>query len=151
MIESFVTDTTGATVDHSDITAGVAWLHDTQISNIHGQWTRYTTDGVAARTYTYDSLGRLTTAAPVRPGGDPCEKRGYTFDTNGNRTSLMTTANTATSGINCTTTTTNYGYDNADRLLPTGTATGTSYDAWGRITTVPATLAGTYGNGRAIA
>ncbi len=145
LVESYTTNTIGDRVDHTMIRSGVTWLHDSQTSNIHSQWTTWTHDGLAARTYTYNGAGRLITAAAVRTGGDPCEKRTYTFDVNGNRTTL---ARQATSASVCaTTSTTTLSYDGADRLLPTGTGTGLVYDAWGRTTTLPTALAGSTGNG----
>ena len=148
LVESYVTDPTGTAVDHNQVRSGITWLHDAQTSNIHGQWTTWNQDNLSARTYTYNGTGRLITAAANRTGGDPCEKRTYTFDVNGNRTSLARQATSA--GACATTATTTLGYDNADRLTPTGTATGLVYDTWGRITTLPAALAGSTGNSGSI-
>lgn len=113
-----------------------------------------------ARIYDYDRAGRLThvedytaptgsggladngagtanAAGTDMPTGTVCQTRDYTFDTNGNRTSLARTGpNTdgtcgTLGGTNTSTRT--WSYDTADRL--TG---GYTYDALGRATTIPA-------------
>ena len=82
------------------------------------------------------------TTAWTPAAGAACVTRQYAFDTDTNRTSLDTIP--AKSGACDTTssdgTTQNYTYDSADRLTASGSATPT-YDPFGRITTLPASLA----------
>ncbi len=106
----------------------------------------------STRTYGYDAPGRLTTVQETRTEG--CSTRTYALDPNSNRTA--TASYPAAADGTCTTATTpstqtTLSYDNADRLLATGTATGTSYDAWGRTTTLPAALTATPSAGNATA
>ncbi|MFG3125592.1 DNRLRE domain-containing protein [Streptomyces sp. NPDC048201] len=84
-----------------------------------------------SRAYTYDAAGRLTRADDTDPSG-ACTRRDYTFDDDGNRSSLATA--TSDIGAACTSTgatTRSYSYDSADRLV----TSGTGYDAFGRTTT----------------
>ncbi len=71
--------------------------------------------GATTITYTYDPLYRLTGAE--YSSGDSFE---YTYDAVGNRLS-----ETACIGVSCTPTTTNYVYDNANRLTSVGGVTYT--------------------------
>ena len=149
MTSSWTIDPTGAATSLTDIKDGNTFLSDTQISTIHGQWA--TESGVLLpvnRTYNYDGAGRLTTVAdtstdPLHPG---CTTRTYSFDTDSNRLTKTAYPPAAADG-SCTTltapATTSYSYDNADRLLPAGSHNGLTYDAYGRITTLP----GPDGNG----
>lgn len=93
---------------------------------------------LGTKSYSYDVLGRLTNAAET-PSGGACTTRAYAYDANSNRTS-RTTRSPGIGGV-CTEsggTTQTYSYDNADRLLGEGLV----YDAFGRITNLPANLAG---------
>jgi RHS repeat-associated protein len=86
--------------------------------------------------YTYDVAGRLTEAQETPTGGG-CTSRAYKYDGDSNRK----TKSTRSPGIGgaCATTggtTQEYNYDEADRLI------GPTYDAWGRITSLPAEFAG---------
>ncbi|MFE7766838.1 DNRLRE domain-containing protein [Streptomyces sp. NPDC057438] len=98
--------------------------------NIHGQVVSRTTytGGGAYQEYSYDAAGRLTKADDTQTG--VTTHRGYGFDDNTNRTSLVTTVDDVDGG-SPTSTTVNSSYDSADRLI----ATGTAYDAFGRTTT----------------
>ncbi|MFF7545980.1 DNRLRE domain-containing protein [Streptomyces canus] len=98
--------------------------------NIHGQVVSRTTytGGGAYQAYSYDAAGRLTKADDTQTG--VTTHRGYGFDANTNRTSLVTTVDDVDGGAPATTTV-NSAYDSADRLI----ATGTAYDAFGRTTT----------------
>jgi RHS repeat-associated protein len=85
--------------------------------------------------YLYDKDGRLTEAQETPIGGQ-CTSRAYTYDADSNRLSKAT--RTGIGGA-CSTsggTTQTYRYDEADRLE------GPTYDAWGRITSLPAEYAG---------
>ncbi|HEY0904211.1 MAG TPA: RHS repeat-associated core domain-containing protein, partial [Marmoricola sp.] len=113
-----------------------------------------------ARDYTYDRAARLVrvkdqtvptanAGAGVTDPEDPsglealtaCQYRDYTFDPNGNRTSLTRT--TGSAGAACPTAggtgavTSTWGYDAGDRLI-TAPGGGTyAYDDFGRATTMP--------------
>ncbi|MHB9861361.1 DNRLRE domain-containing protein [Streptomyces sp. YIM S03343] len=83
------------------------------------------------RSYSYDAAGRLSRTDDTNPDG-ACTRRGYTLDSNTNRTAFATS--TSDVGAACTSTgatTTSYNYDSADRLV----SSGTTYDAFGRTTT----------------
>jgi len=144
LTSTYTYDPTGAAASLTDTKNGNVFLSDQQISTIHGQWA--SESGMLlpfARDYTYDGAGRLVAVAdtstdPLNPG---CTTRTYSFDVDSNRTS-KTTYPAAADG-SCTTTTSpttiSASYDNADRLQPGGDHTGLTYDAYGRITTLPAT------------
>jgi RHS repeat-associated protein len=143
-------DSTGETTSRIQTLGDSIWLSETDSPSIHGQTRTNAYTGAAdyagTHTYTYDKLGRLTQANDVFVG-EGCTVRTYQFSANTNRTA-RTAYNPATGGGCQTTTpaaTTTYTYDAADRLLPTGTHTGLTYDAFGRTTTLPAadTTAGT--------
>jgi RHS repeat-associated protein len=154
--QTFTTDTTGDTTSTTWADASNnLFLSDTQLSDIHGRWRNETLAGADpgwnARTYTYDQADRLTTTQENRDTGE-CWTRTYTLDINSNRTAAATYPGDTTGA--CTTNTTptatqTLSYDNADRLLNTGTATGISYDSWGRTTTLPAALTATPSAGNA--
>ena len=127
-----------------------------ELYNIHGQVavsTRYddTTDPTL---YTYDSDGRLVTTQATLPDGD-CTTRIYNLDVDSNRTNASGVSALSSYPSNsdgtCTTSTTpsaqSLTYDNTDRLLSSGSASGLTYDAFGRITTLPADLVGGTGTG----
>lgn len=93
---------------------------------------------LGSRNFSYDAAGRLEKAQET-PAGGGCTTRVYAFDPNSNRTS-KTTRTPGVGGV-CTEsggTTQAYGYDSADRL----NSSGVVYDLFGRVTTLPASLAG---------
>jgi RHS repeat-associated protein len=150
--QSFTSDATGDTTSTTWADgSGNVFLSDTQVSDAHGQWATESGAGLPwARTYGYDQAGRLTSVQEIQNG--TCTTRSYTFDVNSNRTAA--TSYPADSSGACTTTSTPtstqaLSYDSADRMLPTGAATGTQYDAWGRTTTLPAALTATPSAGNA--
>jgi RHS repeat-associated protein len=135
-------DATGEQTSSLQALGDSIWLSETVSPSIHGQ-TRthaYTgaTDYAGTHIYTYDNLGRLAQAADTTVA-DGCTTHTYGFNANTNRTS-RTVYNPATDGTCQTTTGTaaSYGYDAADRLSPTGAHAGLAYDAFGRVTTLPA-------------
>ncbi|MGH3715468.1 MAG: hypothetical protein ACRDT4_18695 [Micromonosporaceae bacterium] len=140
---TYTTDPTGDTTKISYAKSGSFWFDDRQDSNIHGQ-QRWHIGPNGTDAYAYDPAGRLTAVWDQR-NGQGCIQRGYTLDPDSNRAALTTwPANpqgTCPPGAT-TPTTTSYSHDAADRLQPTGTAAGLTYDAYGRITTLPAALAG---------
>jgi RHS repeat-associated protein len=93
---------------------------------------------LGSRSFSYDGAGRLEKAQETPPSGG-CTTRVYAFDPNSNRTSKIT-RNPGVGGV-CTEsggTAQAYSYDSADRL----NSSGVVYDLFGRVTTLPASLAG---------
>ncbi|HVE67788.1 MAG TPA: RHS repeat-associated core domain-containing protein [Solirubrobacteraceae bacterium] len=110
------------------------WYDDQVTSSIHGEWVEERST-LADRDYTYDQVGRLTRVKDT-PSGGQCTVRDYAYDADSNRIrserrspNLDGTCNTTTTGA-----VTLHTYDAADRLIDPGY----EYDAFGRITTVPA-------------
>ena len=87
--------------------------------------------------YAYDKLGRLITARET-PSGGSCSTRNYRYDKDSNREELTTTPGIGSVCSNSGGTVKKYSYDAADRLLGSGLV----YDDFGRITSLPAELAG---------
>jgi RHS repeat-associated protein len=154
--QAFTTDATGDTVSTTWADGvGNLFLGDAQVSDVHGRWAQQTltgaTPGWEQRGYGYDPAGRLTRVGETREDTTGCTTRSYAFDVNSNRTS---TTSYPDGGAGCTTSSTPTStqtlvYDSADRLLSSGSAAGVGYDAWGRITTLPAGLTGTPAAGAA--
>ena len=121
------------------VSDGSSWLTDTATASIDGQW-RSETNAAGSHTYSYDKLGRLTTATDT-PTLGTCSTNTYSFDADSNRTASNNYP-AATADGSCQTSTgavtTNHSYDNADRLQAAGSDTGLTVDAYGRTTTVPA-------------
>src|SRR4029077_3499411 len=95
-------------------------------------------NSLAIDRYKYDNDGRLTEAQET-PASGGCTSRGYEYDADSNR--LSRTVREPGIGGACVTsggTPQKYAYDAGDRLL----GTGLTYDAWGRITNLPAEYAG---------
>jgi len=138
------------------------WVAWAQVNDIGGRVRReWIPEGSAVvddtadaydRQYTYDPAGRLVTvndrtsplgALPTDPA-DPasaaaaCNTRAYTFDTNGNRTTMAAYpgASDGTCQTSTGATTTSWAPDTADRIT---TASGYDYDTLGPATTIPAT------------
>lgn len=118
-----------------------------QVLNGNGQVVAHTTDA-SAKTYRYDSLGRLTSVQDTLTGIGRCNWRAYTYNQRAGRTGKASTTSTGT-GSTCTddpaqpgtpAARTSYSYDSADRLqASTGadTSAAWTYDPLGRITTAP--------------
>ncbi|MEU6774585.1 DNRLRE domain-containing protein [Streptomyces sp. NPDC046759] len=112
---------------------GTVVASDTVDQSIQGQVVDDTDTGgqTYSRDYAYDNTGRLTQADDTAPDGT-CTRRGYTFDSNTNRTALATSVSAAGTACSSTgATTINNSYDSADRLVNAGIV----YDAFGRTTT----------------
>ncbi|MGV9244594.1 DNRLRE domain-containing protein [Streptomyces sp. NPDC003710] len=112
---------------------GTVVASDTADHSVHGDTVTDTdTSGLTHdRAYTYDNADRLTQADDTAPDGT-CTRRGYSFDSNTNRTALATSVSAAGTACSSTgATTTNNSYDSADRLVNAGIV----YDAFGRTTT----------------
>ena len=153
LTQSFSTDATGDTVATIWAQGTDLFLSDAQLSDIHGRWQIEELAGAhpgwTERDYTYDPAWRLTQTAETRT--DACITRTYALDINSNRTGSNSYPD---AGAGCTTATSpltsqSLGYDNADRLLSSGTASGVAYDTWGRTTSLPAGLTSTAGAGNA--
>ncbi|MDQ1746362.1 MAG: hypothetical protein QOD07_625, partial [Frankiaceae bacterium] len=132
---------TGQLISRADTQSGAGWLSDTITPSIHGQWLEH--NGVAAaQTYSYDANGRLTQAQDT-PTGSVCITRTYSYtgtygaDSNRYGSASYPAASDGTCQTSSGGTTTSHSYDAADRLLSAGSDTGTVYDSFGRITTVP--------------
>jgi RHS repeat-associated protein len=127
--------------------SGADWASDSAVPSIHGQWLHHV-NNVGVHDYSYDSIGRLTQAADT-PDGGSCTIRSYDFTSaamgaDSNRLASTSYPSLASNG-SCQTTSpysggtpTSHSYDTADRL----TDTGVGYDAFGRITSLPAADAG---------
>jgi RHS repeat-associated protein len=110
------------------------WFEETLERSAEGQILA-DASSLVSNHYEYDNAGRLTEATETPIGGQ-CTSRGYKYDADSNR--LAKTTRTGVGGL-CTTTggtTQSYTYDEADRLI------GPTYDAFGRITSLPAEFAG---------
>jgi tripartite motif-containing protein 71 len=113
------------------------WFTDSIVPSIHGQWLSQTSS-LGKDAYTYDPAGRLV-ESQVTPAATGCVTRRYVYDEETNRTSLSTyQPNIKGECATETGTSEKHTYDPADRL----TDPGTSYDAFGNTTSVPAVDAG---------
>jgi RHS repeat-associated protein len=142
MTQTLTRDTTGDQTQLVYAKGGVEWVNDSKSSNIHGQ-SRWHTGPAGWEAYGYDPAGRLLAVWDQR-AGQPCVQRGYTYDVDSNRTASYAWPASPTGDCppSTTPTATTHAYDAADRLLPQGADAGLAYDAFGRITTLPASAAG---------
>jgi RHS repeat-associated protein len=127
-----------AYVKTTNCASNCTWLDFQAAESVHGQ--DLTQAGTLAdQAYTYDAASRLTKTQDT-PAGGGCTIRSYGYDADANRTSLNTKAPAADGSCDAaaTGTTVTHGYDAADRI----TGSGYAYDAFGRITAVPAADAG---------
>jgi len=136
-------DEAGAPVSRTyDKTTGCSsscrWMQFTVKESIHGQWRRQDST-LSGQDYVYDSAGRLTEVRDT-PSGQGCTVRRYSHDRNSNRTRQET--HNPGSGGACDTAgadiVTTHTVDAADRIADAGY----EYDAFGRITSLPAKDAG---------
>jgi RHS repeat-associated protein len=111
------------------------WYEETLERSVEGRILADSGSLVSNR-YEYDKAGRLKEATETPVGGQ-CTSRAYKYDADSNRESKATRS-PGIGGACATTggTTQAYTYDTADRLI------GPTYDAWGRITGLPAEFAG---------
>lgn len=140
--EAFTRNERGRAVDLVVAKSGTVWLDDAVVPSIHGQ-VRVHSGGGSVQKYAYDAAGRLVRTQDTA-GDEGCVTRTYGYDSSTNRTASTTypadSANacqTATGGVTAT-----HEYDPADRLKATGSHAGLGYDAFGRVTTLPANDAG---------
>ncbi|WP_432990962.1 discoidin domain-containing protein [Dactylosporangium sp. CA-233914] len=113
---------------------GTTIYSESVVENTAGQWVNHTYTG-GAKTYGYDTLGRLTSTNQTT--GSICDKRTYAYDTRTNRTSKKLYANCQAEAA---TTEEIHTYDTADRIMDAGYI----HDAFGRITTTPGGPTNTY-------
>ncbi len=153
------TDSTGAPVTSQD------WVGWSQASDGAGRTSHlWNPDGGSALldgtatasdvSYTYDLAGRLTRADDITTdlnGNATCQRRGYGFDINSNRTSQSVSTNTgACSDTGATTSTRTYNAADQPTTTTAGSGGTYTYDPLGRQTTIPAadtTADTTAGNG----
>lgn len=153
LTQSFEIDPTGAATSTNWTNSSDVFLSDAKSSDSHDRWRIETVGGAGApawnsRSFAYDQAGRLNGVQEQVDQG--CLTRTYALDVNSNRTN--STAYPPDGSRACSSSTTpsraqSLTYDNADRLLPSGSAAGIAYDAWGRITTLPAVLTSTPNSG----
>jgi RHS repeat-associated protein len=126
-------DEVGAPVHLGYVKGANALLSFSAVENIHGQVLHQ--DGTRSnQDYSYDGLGRLTQTKDT-PAGGTCTKRTYSYDADSNRSSMTRSGSCISSGTGPAT---SYSYDAADRL----TNSEVTYDKFGRITSLPSSLAG---------
>jgi RHS repeat-associated protein len=117
---------------------GCTWLEFNVQRDGAGQITRQTSN-LSTQEYSYDKAGRLLLTKD-RPQGGECTTRSYTYNADTDRTKLISLK--PGEGGACVTegssTTTNYEYDAADRLI----GEGVKYDDFGRITSLPSAYSG---------
>jgi RHS repeat-associated protein len=153
LVQSWTFDTTGNDIATEIVKDGAVFLSHEQASDVHGRVIVEDGDQMPwERTYGYDNAGRLTSAAERRIGAAgsqsateaACLTRTYAFTgsagRNGNRTAQAlygadAAGDCAIAGTALSST--SYTLDSADRL----SASGMVYDAFGRITTLPAQFA----------
>jgi RHS repeat-associated protein len=110
------------------------WYQEALERSIYGQIE--TDNGTLAKDrYTYDKDGRLTETQETPTEGQ-CTTRAYSFDADSNRLSKTVRPGLGGACAISGGATQTYKYDGADRLE------GPTYDAWGRITNLPAEYAG---------
>jgi RHS repeat-associated protein len=137
---SYGYDEVGQTLSQKSINLsdGSSWLVDTATASIDRQW-RSESNAAGTHSYAYDKVGRLAHASGT-PSLDTCSTNTYIYDANSNRTAG--TSYPAAADGSCQTsgsgTTIIHSYDGADRIQPTGSDAGLQYDAFGRITNLPA-------------
>jgi RHS repeat-associated protein len=118
-------------------TENCEWFKDSVIPSIHGQWLSQTST-FGTWSYIYDEIGRLTQVEQTRVGKG-CVTRDYSYEEETNRTSLSTyEPNSKGECASESGVIQKHSYDSADRL----TDPGTSYEAFGNITSLPAADAG---------
>jgi YD repeat-containing protein len=123
---------------HCAKTCPEVWFSDATVPSIHGEVVRQVSTLAEEPSETYDAAGRLTQVQEV-PAGEGCTTRRYSYDEEGNRTSLTTNAPGAEG--KCTSeggSTEGHTYDPANRMIDSGVA----YETFGNTTKLPAADAG---------
>ncbi|WP_291526056.1 hypothetical protein [Branchiibius sp. NY16-3462-2] len=156
MVTRTTRDSAGFATWRTNVNGGRIWLNEYMSPDAHGRTALDIAAGASSfmrvTGYTYDRAGRLTKATDASASLG-CYVRTYGLDNNSNRTSQAVYNPTSSPYWNdtCQTTapasSTTHSYDTADRLQPSGTDTGLVYDAFGRISTLPAADAPNSGGG----
>jgi RHS repeat-associated protein len=143
-VMSQVADTNGQVTQKTwSSSSTLLWVEADDIYTIHGAVRQEgrPADGLFT-TYSYDNAGRLGLAQEEYYDGQ-CTTRAYTLDKDSNRTGRDTFPPAVGGGCQSSGTPSasqSLSYDNADRLLSSGSASGVAYDAFGRMTSVPSSL-----------
>jgi RHS repeat-associated protein len=141
-------DATGEPTAKSFTLGSSSVMAFTQSESIQGQITTQTTSVAGTQAESdhevYDAAGRLLQSQDSTPSGG-CGVQNYTYDGDSNRSAQRSVA--AIPGGQCDTnpndgTLTSHSYDEADRLLDSGSGNNYTYDALGRTLSVPALDAG---------
>jgi RHS repeat-associated protein len=117
--------------------ASCTWFDEGLERSVYGKILTKT-GTLSSEQYEYDKAGRLTLAKET-PAGGKCTMRSYGYDADSNRISYFSRTSpimgvcAEPEGVSLAS---SYSYDEADRLE------GPTYDAWGRITSLPAEFAG---------
>jgi YD repeat-containing protein len=122
----------------TDCSSNCVWFSNAITPSIHGETLKQTSTLGEEPSYTYDAAGRLTQVQEI-PSGKGCSTRIYAYDEEGDRTS-QTNRSPGSLG-ECASeggTRENHVYDAAGRLNDPGT----TYDAFGNTTALPAADAG---------
>jgi RHS repeat-associated protein len=126
----------------SNCSSNCVWIDEQVKESIHGQWRTHSWE-LSSQEYSYDETGRLTRVeddvqSPAAVAG--CSIRSYSYDANSNRTAMNTKVPAPNGDCQpgAVGTTKSYSYDDSDRLL----GAGISYDAFGRMRTIPAEHSG---------
>jgi YD repeat-containing protein len=142
MSAKYTYDASGATtaleyVKTTHCTEKCTWYSQSVALGIRGEMLSQS-NTLANNAYVYDAVGRLTQADET-PAGSGCKRRIYGYDVESNRTSL-TSREPGAEGVCATSggTIENHAYDEANRVIDTGTV----YDTFGDITLLPAADAG---------
>jgi RHS repeat-associated protein len=130
-------------VKTTNCSSGCTWYADQVVPSIQDQWLSQSSS-ISGQNYTYDAAGRLTWVYDTLAG--QCSTRQYAYDLDSNRTALTSRVPNSDGSCNTTATGTSqsWTYDSADRV----STAGYSFDAMGRITSVPASDNG--GNGATV-
>lgn len=143
LVAGYTQDNAGDPTSLTYTKSGSTWLSFTQAINAQGRIVQQSSPQ-SRQVFSYDGSGRLTTAQDTTSDAESttvaCTTRVYAYDSDSNRTSLLTYPDAGADPANgaCSTATTPSKtlsqYDQADRL----TNDGYGYDALGRTTTIPA-------------
>jgi RHS repeat-associated protein len=118
--------------------SGCTWFDFEVSESVHGQW-RSQRSGLSRQRYDYDRVGRLTRVEDT-PAGQGCSTRSYAYDADSNRTRKVTRG--PASGGACDTTSAGQSSDSSHDAADRMTDSGVQYDAFGRMTELPASRSG---------
>jgi YD repeat-containing protein len=142
MTASYTYNTAGAAtmLEYKKVThctENCTWFKDSLSSSIHGEALSQNST-LAGEEYTYDSAGRLTQVQET-PSGEGCTTRAYTYSEDSDRTRLATSKPNGEGKCSVENPVVEaHTYDSADQM----TDEGTTYEAFGNTTKLPAVDAG---------